>query len=100
MREEGYYWVKQTQDSDWGIAYWNAELGVWVYELSIFSIGDFAEVDNQKITHSKTYTVSEIMKLLDAAQSACNMPHNGDVLISRAFIEQELGLKTIRNENY
>ena len=48
MREEGYYWVKFA-GHDWGIAYWNAELGVWVYETSIYSIGDFDEVDDRKI---------------------------------------------------
>lgn len=36
------------------------------------------------------FSEEDIQKVLDIAQSACNMPHDNDVLISRNFIEQEL----------
>ncbi len=52
----------------------------------------------KKIQVKDSWTKEEIIKMLDVAQSACYMPHDDDVLISRGFIEQGLRVMKLKSD--
>jgi hypothetical protein len=62
--------------------------------VNSFNRGDLLEVGNNIFDPNikKTYTIKEILNMLDIAEKASSLPHDNDILISRGFIEQELGL--------
>ena len=52
MREEGYYWVKISDDFDWEAAYYDSKYKEWVLVKSQYLISndeELQEIDEKRI---------------------------------------------------
>jgi hypothetical protein len=50
MRDNGYYWIKQTEDSEWEVShYLDGSFAIFYSEFAFFTDSELFEIDENRI---------------------------------------------------